>query len=92
MLDHYHELVGTLSEAEAALLDEHAQELVRVFRSGHKRLNWNSLGNAPRPFLPAARRRVWSATVSVCVGVNSYVGGVTSPVAWWTSPQGFGGP
>lgn len=45
MLDHYHALVGTLSEAEAVLLDDHSQELVRVFRSGYKRLNWNSLGN-----------------------------------------------
>ncbi|ELK14270.1 Dynein heavy chain 10, axonemal [Pteropus alecto] len=46
MLDHYHTLTGTLNEAEAVLLDEHSQELVRVFRSGHKRLNWNSLGIA----------------------------------------------
>ncbi|XP_036076372.1 dynein heavy chain 10, axonemal isoform X2 [Rousettus aegyptiacus] len=46
MLDHYHTLTGTLNEAEALLLDEHSQELVRVFRSGHKRLNWNSLGIA----------------------------------------------
>ncbi|XP_013358995.1 PREDICTED: dynein heavy chain 10, axonemal isoform X2 [Chinchilla lanigera] len=45
-LDHYHALLGTLSEAEAALLDDQAQELVRVFRSGYKRLNWNSLGIA----------------------------------------------
>ncbi|KAM9056172.1 dynein axonemal heavy chain 10 isoform 4-T4 [Megaptera novaeangliae] len=46
MLDHYHMLIGTLSEAEALLLDDHSQELVRVFRSGYKRLNWNSLGIA----------------------------------------------
>ncbi|XP_023576433.1 dynein heavy chain 10, axonemal [Octodon degus] len=45
-LDHYHALMGTLSEAEAALLDDQEQELVRVFRSGYKRLNWNSLGIA----------------------------------------------
>ncbi|XP_069353305.1 dynein axonemal heavy chain 10 isoform X1 [Eulemur rufifrons] len=44
MLDHYHTLIGTLSEAETVLLDDHAQELIRVFRSGYKRLNWNSLG------------------------------------------------
>ncbi|XP_012518857.1 PREDICTED: dynein heavy chain 10, axonemal [Propithecus coquereli] len=44
MLDHYHMLIGTLSEAETVLLDDHAQELIRVFRSGYKRLNWNSLG------------------------------------------------
>uniref|UniRef100_A0A8C6BPZ6 Dynein axonemal heavy chain 10 n=1 Tax=Monodon monoceros TaxID=40151 RepID=A0A8C6BPZ6_MONMO len=46
MLDHYHMLIGTLNEAEALLLDDHSQELVRVFRSGYKRLNWNSLGIA----------------------------------------------
>ncbi|XP_053136194.1 dynein axonemal heavy chain 10 [Hemicordylus capensis] len=44
MLDHYHKLIGTLNEAESQLLDEHIQELWRVFRSGYKRLNWNSLG------------------------------------------------
>uniref|UniRef100_A0ABI7Z6S1 Dynein axonemal heavy chain 10 n=2 Tax=Felis catus TaxID=9685 RepID=A0ABI7Z6S1_FELCA len=46
MLDHYHMLVGKLNEAEALLLDDHSQELIRVFRSGYKRLNWNSLGIA----------------------------------------------
>lgn len=45
MLDHYHNLMGTLSEAETKLLDDHIKELWRVFRSGHRRLNWNSLGN-----------------------------------------------
>ena len=45
MLDHYHMLIGTLSEAESLLLDDHSQELIRVFRSGYERLNWNSLGN-----------------------------------------------
>ncbi|NXE53497.1 DYH10 protein, partial [Casuarius casuarius] len=44
MLDHYHRLMGTLNEAETKLLDDHIQELWRVFRSGHRRLNWNSLG------------------------------------------------
>ncbi|XP_075852592.1 dynein axonemal heavy chain 10 [Microcebus murinus] len=44
MLDHYHTLIGTLNEAETILLEDHAQELIRVFRSGYKRLNWNSLG------------------------------------------------
>uniref|UniRef100_A0A8C6ZHZ5 Dynein axonemal heavy chain 10 n=1 Tax=Nothoprocta perdicaria TaxID=30464 RepID=A0A8C6ZHZ5_NOTPE len=44
MLDHYHRLMGTLDEAETKLLDDHIQELWRVFRSGHRRLNWNSLG------------------------------------------------
>ncbi|XP_034494845.1 dynein heavy chain 10, axonemal isoform X4 [Ailuropoda melanoleuca] len=46
MLDHYHVLIGTLNEAESLLLDDHSQELIRVFRSGYKRLNWNSLGIA----------------------------------------------
>ncbi|XP_021567645.1 dynein heavy chain 10, axonemal [Carlito syrichta] len=46
MLDHYHMLRGTLNEAETMLLDDHSQELIRVFRSGYKRLNWNSLGIA----------------------------------------------
>lgn len=45
MLDHYHLLINTLNEAEITLLDDHSQELLRVFRSGYKRLNWNSLGN-----------------------------------------------
>lgn len=49
MLDHYHLLINTLSEAETALLDDHSQELLRVFRSGYKRLNWNSLGNRAAP-------------------------------------------
>ncbi|NWR55804.1 DYH10 protein, partial [Bucorvus abyssinicus] len=44
MLDRYHKLMGTLDEAETKLLDDHIQELWRVFRSGHKRLNWNCLG------------------------------------------------
>ncbi|NWJ04820.1 DYH10 protein, partial [Crypturellus undulatus] len=44
MLDHYDRLIGTLDEAETKLLDDHIQELWRVFKSGHRRLNWNSLG------------------------------------------------
>ncbi|NXD77117.1 DYH10 protein, partial [Halcyon senegalensis] len=44
MLDHYDKLMGSLSEAETKLLDEHIQELWRVFKSGHRRLNWNCLG------------------------------------------------
>ncbi|NXE72085.1 DYH10 protein, partial [Cochlearius cochlearius] len=43
-LDRYHKLMGTLNEAETKLLDDHIQELWRVFKSGHRRLNWNSLG------------------------------------------------
>lgn len=45
MLDRYHKLMGTLNEAETKLLDDHIQELWRVFKSGHRRLKWNSLGN-----------------------------------------------
>ncbi|KAJ7419933.1 Dynein heavy chain 10, axonemal [Willisornis vidua] len=44
MLDHYHKLMGTLNEAETKLLDDHIQELLRIFKSGRKRLTWNSLG------------------------------------------------
>ncbi|XP_021268215.1 dynein heavy chain 10, axonemal isoform X2 [Numida meleagris] len=46
MLDHYHNLVETLNEAETKLLDDHIQELWRVFKPGQRRLNWNSLGIA----------------------------------------------
>ncbi|NXJ08832.1 DYH10 protein, partial [Odontophorus gujanensis] len=46
MLDHYHNLVETLNEAETRLLDDHIQELWKVFKSGQRRLNWNSLGIA----------------------------------------------
>ena len=45
MLDRYDKLMGTLNEAETKLLDDHIQELGRVFKSGHRRLSWNSLGN-----------------------------------------------
>uniref|UniRef100_A0A8D0FMY2 Dynein heavy chain tail domain-containing protein n=1 Tax=Strix occidentalis caurina TaxID=311401 RepID=A0A8D0FMY2_STROC len=44
MLDRYHKLMGTLNDAETKILDDHIQELWRVFKSGHRRLNWNSLG------------------------------------------------
>ncbi|XP_044541337.1 dynein axonemal heavy chain 10 [Gracilinanus agilis] len=44
MLDHYYKLLGTLNEAEAQLLDDQAMDLLRVFKAGYKRLNWNSLG------------------------------------------------
>jgi len=45
MLDDYHNVVGTLNEAETKLLDDHIQELWKVFKLGQRRLNWNSLGN-----------------------------------------------
>ncbi|XP_009082982.1 PREDICTED: dynein heavy chain 10, axonemal, partial [Acanthisitta chloris] len=44
MLDRYHKLMETLSEAETELLDDSLQELWRIFKSGHRRLTWNSLG------------------------------------------------
>ncbi|NWS77915.1 DYH10 protein, partial [Crotophaga sulcirostris] len=44
MLDHYHKLMGTLNEAETKLLDDHIQELWGILKSGHRRLNWSSLG------------------------------------------------
>lgn len=45
MLDHYHKLMGTLNEAETQLLDDHIQNLWKIFKSGHSRLNWKSVGN-----------------------------------------------
>ena len=60
MLDHYHMLTGTLNEAESLLLDDHSQELLRVFRSGYKRLNWNSLGYKFIYLLPF---RLWDAII-----------------------------
>ncbi|NWU65689.1 DYH10 protein, partial [Pterocles burchelli] len=44
MLDWYHKLMGTLNEAETKLLDDHIQELWRIFKPGHRKLKWNSLG------------------------------------------------
>ncbi|NWI95283.1 DYH10 protein, partial [Pitta sordida] len=44
MLGRYHRLMGTLTEAETKLLDDYIQELWRIFKSGRKRLTWNSLG------------------------------------------------
>ncbi|NXF04120.1 DYH10 protein, partial [Smithornis capensis] len=44
MLDRYHKLVETLNEGETKVFDDHIQELWRIFKSGHKRLTWNSLG------------------------------------------------
>ncbi|NXY44917.1 DYH10 protein, partial [Ceuthmochares aereus] len=44
MLDHYHKLMGSLNEAETRLLDDHIQDLWKVFKPGHRKLNWNSLG------------------------------------------------
>ncbi|NXJ94226.1 DYH10 protein, partial [Corythaixoides concolor] len=45
MLDRYHKLMGTLNEVETKLLDDHIQELWGLFKSGHRRLTWNSLGS-----------------------------------------------
>ncbi|XP_051490092.1 dynein axonemal heavy chain 10 [Apus apus] len=45
MLDQYHRLLGTLNEAETKLLYDYIQELWSVFKSGHRRVTWNSVGN-----------------------------------------------
>lgn len=50
MLDHYHKLMGTLNEAETQLLDDHIQKLWKIFKSGHSRLNWKSVGNGDTIF------------------------------------------
>ncbi|KAE8635010.1 hypothetical protein XENTR_v10002490 [Xenopus tropicalis] len=44
MIAAYEKLMGSLSEAEIQLLDEHIRDVWKVFRSGYRRLNWNSLG------------------------------------------------
>ncbi|POI32185.1 hypothetical protein CIB84_004063, partial [Bambusicola thoracicus] len=44
MLDDYHNVVETLNEAETKLVDDHIQELWKIFKLGQRRLNWNSLG------------------------------------------------
>uniref|UniRef100_H3BAL0 Dynein axonemal heavy chain 10 n=1 Tax=Latimeria chalumnae TaxID=7897 RepID=H3BAL0_LATCH len=44
MLVRFHALMASLNEAESHLLDSYIRDLLRVFRSGYKRLNWNSLG------------------------------------------------
>ncbi|NWQ79383.1 DYH10 protein, partial [Columbina picui] len=46
ILDHYHKLMGALNEAETQLLDDHIQKLWKIFKSGHSRLNWKSVGIA----------------------------------------------
>ncbi|XP_030074215.1 dynein axonemal heavy chain 10 [Microcaecilia unicolor] len=44
MLVGYEKIMESIHDAEAQLLDEHIKDLWRVFRSGYRRLNWNSLG------------------------------------------------
>ncbi|NWV74842.1 DYH10 protein, partial [Dasyornis broadbenti] len=44
MLDRYHKLMKMLNEAETKLLDDYIQELQRIFKAGHKRLTWKSVG------------------------------------------------
>ncbi|XP_069071115.1 dynein axonemal heavy chain 10 [Pleurodeles waltl] len=44
MITEYDKLMELLNDAEMQLLEDHIRELTKVFRSGHKRLNWNSLG------------------------------------------------
>ncbi|XP_033627732.1 dynein heavy chain 10, axonemal-like [Asterias rubens] len=44
MLGRYHSAISFINNAETQLLDEHLKDLRRTLKSGHKRLNWNSLG------------------------------------------------
>ncbi|XP_076108254.1 dynein axonemal heavy chain 10-like isoform X2 [Mytilus galloprovincialis] len=44
MLDSYHNLLGSLDQAETELLQDHMRQLRRVIRPGSKLLNWSSLG------------------------------------------------
>ncbi|KAG9487629.1 hypothetical protein GDO78_007442 [Eleutherodactylus coqui] len=44
ILASYEKLIQSLNEAETQLLDNHIREVLKVFRSGYRRLNWNSLG------------------------------------------------
>ncbi|CAH2295752.1 dynein heavy chain 10, axonemal [Pelobates cultripes] len=44
MLTSYEKMMGLLNEAETQLLEGHIRDLLKVFRSGYRRLNWNSLG------------------------------------------------
>ncbi|XP_073442216.1 dynein axonemal heavy chain 10 [Dendrobates tinctorius] len=44
ILASYEKLMQGLNDAETQLLDNHIRELLKVFRSGYRRLNWNSLG------------------------------------------------
>ena len=44
MLDKYHNLLGSLDQAETDLLQDHMRQLRRVIRPGSKLLNWSSLG------------------------------------------------
>ncbi|XP_069475795.1 dynein axonemal heavy chain 10 [Ambystoma mexicanum] len=46
MIADYDKLMKKLNEAEVRLLEDHIRDLGKVFRSGHRRLNWNSLGIA----------------------------------------------
>ena len=44
MLDHYHEVVGSVEGAELELLLEDLQATETALQPGFKRLTWNSLG------------------------------------------------
>ncbi|XP_036382121.1 dynein heavy chain 10, axonemal [Megalops cyprinoides] len=44
LVNHHHELMDSLNDAEFNLLTEQITELRRVMSSGHRRLNWNALG------------------------------------------------
>lgn len=45
MLDRYHKLMEMMNEAETKLLDQYVQELLKILKSGHKRVTWKVVGN-----------------------------------------------
>lgn len=45
MLDRYHKLMEMMNEAETKLLDQYVQELLKILKSGHKRVTWKAVGN-----------------------------------------------
>ena len=44
MLERYHRIMDSLNEAEVDLLQDHIKQLQQTLKSGHTRLNWNTLG------------------------------------------------
>ncbi|NXR37780.1 DYH10 protein, partial [Zosterops hypoxanthus] len=44
MLDRYHKLMEMMNEAETKLLDQYVQELLKILKSGHKRVTWKAVG------------------------------------------------
>ena len=44
MLERYHRIMHSLNDAELDLLQDHIKQLQQTLKSGHTRLNWNTLG------------------------------------------------